>query len=73
MLDGIVLSEVISMLFYTGVGMGLMYICWKVVDIVTPFPVIKEIEEDQNVALAILIGAIFIAMAIIIAAVVLSD
>lgn len=72
MLDGIVLSEIISMLFYTGLGMGLMYICWKVVDLVTPFPIIKEIEEDQNVALAILIASIFIAMAIIIAAVVIS-
>jgi putative membrane protein len=49
-----------------------MYICWKVIDIVTPFPIIKEIEEDQNVALAVLIASIFIAMAIIIAAVVVS-
>ena len=72
MLDGIVLSEVISMLFYTALGMGLMWVCWKVVDLVTPFPIIKEIEEDQNVALAILIASIFIAMAIIIAAVVIS-
>lgn len=72
MLDGIVLSEVVSMLFYTGIGMALMYICWKVIDIVTPFPIIKEIEEDQNVALAVLIASIFIAMAIIIAAVVVS-
>lgn len=72
MLDGIILSDVVSMLFYTGLGMGLMYICWKVVDIVTPFPIIKEIEEDQNVALAVLIASIFISMAIIIAAVVVS-
>lgn len=72
MLQGIILSEVVSMLFYTGLGMGLMWLCWKVIDIVTPFPIIKEIEEDQNVALAILIASIFIAMAIIIAAVVLS-
>jgi uncharacterized membrane protein YjfL (UPF0719 family) len=72
MLQGIILYEVVSMLFYTGLGMGLMWLCWKVIDIVTPFPIIKEIEEDQNVALAILIASIFIAMAIIIAAVVLS-
>jgi uncharacterized membrane protein YjfL (UPF0719 family) len=72
MLQGIILYEVVSMLFYTGLGMGLMWLCWKVIDIVTPFPIIKEIEEDQNVALAILIASIFIAMAIIIASVVLS-
>ena len=72
MFDGIIISELVSMLFYTFLGMGLMWVCWKVVDIVTPFPIIKEIEEDQNTALAILIAAIFIAMAIIIAAVILS-
>jgi len=34
----------------------------------TPFSVRKEIEEDQNVAIAVLIGAIIIAIAIVIAA-----
>ena len=41
-------------------------------DWLTPFSIVKEIEEDQNVALAILIGSIFLALAIIIAAVILS-
>jgi uncharacterized membrane protein YjfL (UPF0719 family) len=33
-----------------------------------PFSVRKEIEEDQNIALAILMGSIFIALAIIVQA-----
>lgn len=72
MFDGILISEIVSMLFYTLLGMGLLWVCWKVIDLVTPFPIIKEIEEDQNNALAILIASVFIAMAIIIAAVILS-
>lgn len=72
MFDQVILSEVISMLVYSVIGMVLLYVAWKIIDIVTPFPIIKEIEEDQNTALAILIGSVFLSMAIIIAAVVLS-
>jgi len=72
MFDQIILAEVISMLFYSAIGMLLLWVAWKVIDIVTPFPIIKEIEEDQNTALAILIGSVFLSMAIIIAAVVVS-
>jgi uncharacterized membrane protein YjfL (UPF0719 family) len=35
---------------------------------VAPFSVRKEIEEDQNVALAILLGSVIVGLAIIIAA-----
>jgi len=72
MFAGIIISEIVSMLFYTALGMILLWVCWKFIDIVTPFPIVKEIEEDQNTSLAILIASIFIAMAIIIAAVILS-
>lgn len=72
MFDQIILAEVISMLFYSLIGMLLLWVAWKVIDIVTPFPIIKEIEEDQNTSLAILIGSVFLAIAIIIAAVVIS-
>ncbi|MBL4628391.1 MAG: DUF350 domain-containing protein [Roseicyclus sp.] len=72
MMDQIVIAEILSMLFYSVIGMVLLWIAWKVIDIVTPFPIIKEIEEDQNIALSILIGSVFLSIAIIIAAVVLS-
>lgn len=72
MFETILLAEFVSTLFYTFVGMVLLLIAYKVIDIVTPFPIIKEIEEDQNTALAILIGSVFLSMSIIIAAVILS-
>lgn len=68
----IVLAELVGTIVYTIVGVGLLFLVWKLIDWVTPFPVVKEIEEDNNIALAVLIGSVFIAIAIIIAAVILS-
>lgn len=40
---------------------------------VVPFSVKKEIEEDQNIALAVLIGSMIIGMALIISAAIQGD
>lgn len=66
------IAELVSTIIYTIVGMVLMGLVWKVIDWITPFPIVKEIEEDQNIALAILIGLLFVSIAIIIAAVIVS-
>ena len=71
-LSGIQLAEVVSTIFYTLLGVALMWVIWKLLDFVTPFPIMKEIEEDQNVALAVVIGLLFVAIAIVIAAVLIS-
>jgi uncharacterized membrane protein YjfL (UPF0719 family) len=39
----------------------------RIVVLVSPFSVKKEIEEDQNTALAIMIGALILGISIIIA------
>ncbi|OAN85027.1 hypothetical protein A8B78_05880 [Jannaschia sp. EhC01] len=72
MFDQIILAELVSTFFYSVIGMVLMYAAYKIIEILSPFPIVKEIEEDQNTALAILIGSVFVAMSIIIAAVILS-
>lgn len=72
MFDTIQIAEVISTLFYTFLGLILLWGSWKVINLMSPFSIIKEIEEDQNTSLAVLIAAIFISMSIIIAAVILS-
>lgn len=72
MISPIQLGELIATIVYAFVGVGLMAFFWKMITSLSPFPIVKEIEEDQNVALAVLIGAVFIAIAIIIAAVILS-
>ena len=65
-------AEVVSTIFYTFLGVLLMGLCWWLINRMTSFSVVKEIEEDQNVALAILIGSVFIALALIIGAVITS-
>ena len=72
MFASVALAELIGTVVYTFVGVGLMGLFWWMITRFSPFPVVREIEHDQNVALAVLIGAVFIALSIIIAAVILS-
>lgn len=61
-------NMLLSTLVYAAIGVVLMAFCFKVITMTVPFSVRKEIEEDQNVALAILVGSMFLGIAIIIAA-----
>jgi uncharacterized membrane protein YjfL (UPF0719 family) len=72
MLDGILVSEVLATMFYTILGLILLGISWKIIEWFTPFSLRKEIEDDQNLAIAVLIGSLFISIAILISAVIIS-
>ncbi len=61
-------AVILSSIIYAIIGLVLFGLAFLIMNIVTPFAIRKEIEEDQNVALAIIIGSVFIAMAIIIQA-----
>ncbi len=62
------LAQFILTIVYTLFGMAIFAIGVWIIERVTPFSIRKEIEEDQNTALGIIIGAVFIGLAIIIAA-----
>lgn len=51
---------------FVAIGLIVFAVAFFVVVIVAPFSVKKEIEEDQNTSLAIIIGAIIIGVAMII-------
>ena len=53
---------------FVAIGLVVFAIAFLIVVLVSPFSVKKEIEEDQNNALAIIIGALIIGIALIIAA-----
>ena len=53
---------------YTIFGLVMFAIAFWVIVQVSPFSIRKEIEQDQNVALAILIGAVMLGLSIIIGA-----
>ena len=55
---------------YSLVGIVMMGIGFLLVRLFTPFSIKKEIEDDQNTSLAIIIGAIIIGISIIVAAVI---
>lgn len=53
---------------YTVFGLVIFAIAFAIIVQVTPFSIRKEIEEDQNTALAILIGSVMLGLSVIIAA-----
>jgi putative membrane protein len=63
--------NVINALIFSVIGIAMFVIAFIVVDKMTPYDLWKEIVEEKNVALAILIGAISIGISIIVAAAVL--
>lgn len=65
-------AEIVSTLVYSLIGILILWLCWWIIRTFSSFPIVKEIEADQNVALAILIASVFLSLSIIIAAVILS-
>lgn len=53
---------------YTGVGLVAFALAFWIIVKVCPFSIRKEIEDDQNIALGIVIAAVFIGIAMIISA-----
>lgn len=62
------LPVVVTTLIFVLIGLVVFALAFLVVVLVAPFSVKKEIEEDQNMALAIIIGALIIGISIIVAA-----
>ena len=62
------LPVLVTAVIFVLIGLVVFAIAFFIVVKVSPFSVKKEIEEDQNTALAIIIGAIIIGVALIISA-----
>jgi len=59
---------VVTTLVFSLIGILLFALAFLVIVKIAPFSTRKEIEEDQNTALAILIGSVVIGIALIVAA-----
>ena len=57
-----------STVIFVALGLIVFAIAFVIVVLVAPFSVKKEIEEDQNMSLAIIIGSVIIGVAMIISA-----
>jgi uncharacterized membrane protein YjfL (UPF0719 family) len=61
------LNLVLTTLVFSLVGIILFALAFLIIVKIAPFSTRKEIEEDQNTALAILIGSVIIGIAVIVA------
>lgn len=64
----VALNNVIAALLFAGIGLVIFILAFVILDKATPYHLWKEILEDQNTALAILLGAMSVGICIIIAA-----
>ncbi len=58
----------VSSAVFAGIGLAVFGIAFWLMNKLAPFPVKKEIEEDQNVALAIIMAGVIIGVSLIISA-----
>ena len=61
------IANIVSALVFTILGILIFIIAFVVMDKVTPYHLWKEIVQEHNMALAILVGAMSIGICIIIA------
>ena len=66
-LEGL-LPVVVTTLVFVLIGLVIFALAFLIIAKAAPFSVRKEIEDDQNIALAIVIGSVILGSALIIAA-----
>jgi putative membrane protein len=61
------LSSVLNSVVFAAIGIVIFVIFFVVLDWITPYDLWKELNEEKNVALAIVVGAVALGLCIIIA------
>jgi putative membrane protein len=61
------IGNVVNAILYAAIGIGIFIVAFFVIDKITPYHLWKEIVQEHNTALAILLGAMSIGICIIIA------
>jgi putative membrane protein len=64
----LVVKTLVESIVYSLIGIVMFATSFLIIKLITPFSLRKEIEEDQNTALAIMIGSVILGLAIVIAA-----
>lgn len=63
-----VMSQVLNSLIYAALGIAIFVTGFWIIDLLTPYKLWREIVEQKNIALAILLGSFAIAIGLIVAA-----
>ncbi|NVB43366.1 DUF350 domain-containing protein [Pseudenhygromyxa sp. WMMC2535] len=61
-------ANLLSAAVYSVLGLLIFGLFWMLIVWLTPFSIRKEIEEDQNTSLGIILGAVIIGISLIISA-----
>ena len=67
-MDQFKLGALISSLVYSFIGVFIFWVSFMAIDKLTPYHLWKEIIEEKNTALAVVVGGIAIGICIIVAA-----
>lgn len=62
------MSQVLNSLVYAGLGIAIFVAGFWFIDLLTPYKLWKEVVENKNIALSILLGSFAIAIGMIVAA-----
>lgn len=65
---GSTLSNLLASVGYSAIGIVIFIVAYKAMERILPFNLDKELAEDQNTAVGVVIGSIMLGLAIIIAA-----
>jgi uncharacterized membrane protein YjfL (UPF0719 family) len=63
--------HIVQVLIYVFLGLAIFAVAYLVIDKLTPFSFGRELLENKNTAMAIVLGSIFIGIALILAAAIL--
>ena len=61
-------KALVSSVVFSGIGLVIFMLAWRAMHWLSPFSIRKELEEDHNTAVGIVIGAVMLGLAIIISA-----
>lgn len=61
-------KTLVASIVYSVIGVTLFAASFLLITLLSPFSIRKEIEEDHNTALAIIIGAVILGLSLIISA-----
>lgn len=66
--SGALANPIVAAVIYSAIGLVVLTVAIVLMSKLMPLPFWKEIEEDQNTALGVMVGSIVIGISIIIAA-----
>jgi putative membrane protein len=67
-LDWLKPAVIFGSVFYAFIGVLILWVCFTLFDKITPYRLWDELVEKKNVALAIVVGSMCIAIGLIVAA-----